>query len=150
MQCLTWTSNHNAVCVPEIDEDHQTIFRLADELYQAIGEGALLSAVAPRLRELIKHSTDHFSREERLMRSMRYPAYAWHKAQHDTVRAKLASLERCVEKGDREVVPPALDFLTAWLQTHTAVSDRMMGAFLRTQGFAQGFTPSKPRPAKSH
>lgn len=150
MQCLIWSADHNAVCVPEIDEDHQTIFCLADELYQAINEGALLSAVTPRLRELITHTANHFSREERLMRSMRYPAYAWHKAQHDTVRAKVALLERSVEQGDREAVPPALDFLTAWLQTHTAVSDRMMGAFLRTQGFSQGFTTAKPRPAKTH
>ena len=72
------------------------------------------------------------------MRSMRYPSYAWHKRQHDTVRAKLVLLERDAQKGDREAVLTALEFLTAWLQTHTAVSDRMMGAFLRTQGFSGG------------
>ena len=105
-----------------------------------------LSTVEPGLRDLIDHTVSHFSHEERLMRSMRYPAYAWHKGQHDTVRAKVADLQRRVQKGDREAVLPALDFLTAWLQTHTAVSDRMMGAFLRTQGFARGFGCSKSRP----
>ena len=146
MQCLKWSADHNAVCVPAIDEDHQTIFRLADEVYQFMEQGALLSTVEPGLRDLIDHTVSHFSHEERLMRSMRYPAYAWHKGQHDTVRAKVADLQRRVQKGDREAVLPALDFLTAWLQTHTAVSDRMMGAFLRTQGFARGFGCSKSRP----
>jgi hemerythrin-like metal-binding protein len=101
------------------------------------------------LRDLIAHTSSHFSREERLMRSMRYPSYAWHKGQHDTVRAKVARLQRCVERGDREAVLPALDFLTAWLQTHTAVSDRMMGAFVRTQGYGLGREATKSRLVKS-
>lgn len=138
MQCLKWSADHNAVCVPEIDDDHRTIFRLADELYQALAAGALLSAVEVELQELIAQCSSHFSHEERIMRSMRYPSYAWHKLQHDTVRAKLVLVERAAQKGDREAVLTALEFLTAWLQTHTAVSDRMMGAFLRTQGFSSG------------
>jgi hemerythrin-like metal-binding protein len=137
------------VCVPEIDEDHQAIFRLADELFQALAAGALLSAVEPGLRDLIAQTASHFSREERLMRSMRYPSYAWHKGQHDTVRAKVARLERSLQRADRETVLAALDFLTAWLQTHTAVSDRMMGAFLRTQGYSRAVAPSKSEFLKS-
>lgn len=131
MQCLTWSPESNSVYVPEIDEDHRTIFRMADELYQAMVAGALLSAVEPVLRELIGHVDRHFSREERMMRSTRYHAYAWHKGQHDVVRAKAVELVQVTERGDRDAVLPILDYLTAWLQTHTAVSDRMMGAYLR-------------------
>jgi hemerythrin-like metal-binding protein len=148
MQCLKWSADHNAVCVPEIDDEHQTIFRLADELYQAVEQGSVMSSLEAVLRDLIDQTVTHFSHEERLMRSLRYPAYGWHKAQHDTVRTKLAYLGRRVEKGDREAVLPALDFVTAWLQTHTAVSDRMMGAFLRTHGLARDPGPSKSRPGK--
>ena len=144
MQCLEWTAERNAVAVPEIDEEHQALFQLGNILYQAVAEGALLSAVEPELRELIAQTVSHFAREERIMRSKRYPGYGWHKGQHNTVRAKLAALERAIQKGDREAVLPALDYLTAWLQTHTAVSDRMMGAFLRTQDLSQTRHPHVP------
>ena len=132
MQSLEWTAERNAVCVPEIDEEHREIFHLGSDLYKALSGGALLSAVEPSLRQLIDHTIEHFAREERMMRSKRYGAYAWHKGQHDAVRAKLTALEKSVAQGDREAVLPMLDYLTAWLQTHTAVSDRMMGAYLRT------------------
>jgi methyl-accepting chemotaxis protein len=56
------------------------------------------------MRKLLAHTSDHFAREERMMRSKRYPAYAWHKGQHDTVRARLAELEKGLANGDREVV----------------------------------------------
>jgi hemerythrin-like metal-binding protein len=149
MQCLEWKSERNAVAVPEIDDEHQAIFQLGNDLYQALAGGELLSAVEPGVRELIAHTAGHFSHEERLMRSRSYPMYAWHKGQHDTVRSKLAELEKSLEKGDREAVLPALDYLTAWLQTHTAVSDRMMGAFLRTQDLSRTRYPHVPDTVRS-
>ena len=132
MHGLEWNAKRNAVAVPEIDEQHQAIFELANSLYLVLEGGAMLSAVAHGVRELITQTTRHFAREERIMRSKRYPAYAWHKEQHDAVRSRLAELKKGLANGDREAVLPVLDYLTGWLQTHTAVSDRMMGAFLRT------------------
>jgi hemerythrin-like metal-binding protein len=129
---LKWKAERNAVAVPEIDEQHEAIFELGNCLYRALGGGAMLNAVELGIRKLLAHTSDHFAREERMMRSKRYPAYAWHKRQHDTVRARLAELEKGLANGDREIVLAALDYLTGWLQTHTAVSNRMKGAFLRT------------------
>src|SRR5215813_6211328 len=98
MQCLEWTAERNAVRVPEIDEEHQEIFQLGNDLYQALANGALLSVVEPGLRELIAHTIAHFDREERMMRSKRYRAYAWHKGQHKTVRNRLAALQESIDK----------------------------------------------------
>jgi hemerythrin-like metal-binding protein len=132
VQCLEWKAERNAVAVPEIDQDHRELFQLGNELYQALAAGALLNTIEPEARKLIAHTLDHFKYEERMMRSKRYRAYGWHKGQHDTVRARLAAMEHGLEQGDREELISGIDYLTAWLQTHTAVSDRMMGAFLRT------------------
>ena len=129
---LNWTSESHSVYVPEIDEEHKALFRLCDEVYGAMMEGAGLSSVTPKLRELAAQALAHFAHEEKLMRSSRYPSRAWHRAQHDVIRAKLAELARALEQGDREAVRAALDFTSAWFQTHTAVSDRMMGAHLRS------------------
>ena len=94
--------------------------------------------------ELIAHTLEHFTLEERMMRSKRYPAYGWHKGQHDTVRARVAELRQSLERSDREAVAFALEYLTAWLQTHTAVSDRMLGAFLRTEDLSRTRHPHVP------
>ena len=129
---LNWISESHSMYVPELDEEHQNLFRLGDELYDAMLSGATLSSVTTRLHDFISQITSHFVHEETLMRSSRYPSRAWHRGQHDVVRAKLAELQKSVEKGDREAVLPAIDYLSAWLQTHTAVSDRMLGAHLRS------------------
>jgi hemerythrin len=132
MPSLDWSAESNRVCVPEIDDQHKEIFHLANDLHQALAGGALLSAVESELRELIAHTRSHFNREEGMMRSQRYRAYAWHKGQHDAIRTTLAELEKSLARGEHEAVLPVLDYFTAWLQTHTAVSDRMLGAYLRT------------------
>ena len=144
VQCLEWSAERNAVSVPEIDQEHQEIFVLGNNLYRALEGGALLNALEPQLLELAAHVTEHFALEEKMMRSRRYSAYAWHKAQHDTVRARLAGLEKSVKADDREAVMSTIDFITAWLQTHTAVSDRMMGAYLRTQDLSRSRYPHVP------
>src|SRR5436305_1941991 len=94
MQCLEWNAERNAVAVPQIDEEHQAIFQMGNDLYQALAGGALLSAVESGVRDLIAHTAGHFAAEERMMRLRRYPAYAWHKGQHNTVRGKLGLLEQ--------------------------------------------------------
>ena len=149
MECLEWSQEHNAVAVPELDEQHQAIFEMANSHHQALIGGALLAAIEPGVRELVSYVVAHFACEERLMRCKRYPAYTWHKGQHDNVRTKLVELENSLKKGDREAIGDTLDYLTAWLQTHTAVSDRMIGAFLRLQALARTRYPRVPAVIRS-
>ncbi len=133
MQSIKWSKESNGVAVPAIDEEHQRLFELAEEIDKALSEGVMLNSVEEPLRRLIDEAGHHFSHEEKLMKAGRYPAYTWHKGQHDTVRRKIAELDRAAQQQDREAAVQSLDFITAWLKTHTAVSDRMMGAYFRTK-----------------
>jgi len=130
MSSFKW-SKHNAVYLPEFDQEHKSIFRMAEQLYQALLAGARLRTVEPLLRELSHEAQGHFKHEEEQMRSVRYPQFAWHKRQHDTVRAKVTEIKRCTRRGDREAVLEGVEFLGSWLRGHTAVTDRMMTAYLR-------------------
>ena len=80
---------------------------------------------------LIGHIAAHFSHEERMMRSMRYPHYEWHKRQHIVARAATKRLDRQIRRGQAEAGPELLKFLESCLQHHIRLSDRMLGAFLR-------------------
>jgi hemerythrin-like metal-binding protein len=80
---------------------------------------------------LIIETRKHFSSEERKMRAARYPSYDWHKQQHNAVRKRIKLYGPRIEAGDLEAAKALLEFFTGWLKDHTALTDRMMGAYLR-------------------
>jgi len=130
MLSFKWSKAH-AVYLPEIDAEHRNIFRMAEEFQKASGLGADRARALTLLRGVLAAVEAHFNREERLMRSSRYPLYEWHKRQHDTVRTRSRELLKRVEAGEGDAPGMMLEFLAGWMKSHTSVSDRMMGAYLR-------------------
>jgi hemerythrin-like metal-binding protein len=130
MQRFKWTKEH-AVFLPDVDAEHRNLFHLADQLEAAVLAKADAAQVLETLRALIAATEDHFSHEERQMRSTHYPSYAWHKQQHDTLRKRMSQFVPRIESGDGEAALLLLEFLSGWLKDHTALTDRMMGAYLR-------------------
>ena len=141
MRLFKWNKMH-AVFIPEIDAEHKNIFRLADELHQAVVGGAAASQVQAILRELIAREEDHFAHEERLMRATNYPASAWHKRQHDTMRKRVKEFAPRTEGGQRQAVLLLLDFLSDWLRNHIRLADCMMAAHVRNYERAQAVLAS--------
>jgi hemerythrin-like metal-binding protein len=130
MRHFTW-SKENEVFLAQIDAEHREMFRIAEGLDRALARGAPRAEVRDHLRSLSAHAEDHFSHEEWLMQSTSYPSYGWHRQQHDTVRRRLKLFVPLIEKGDPEATDLFLEFLSGWLQDHTGVTDKMMGAYVR-------------------
>jgi hemerythrin len=130
MRIFEWNESH-AVHVPEVDGEHQQLFRLCDDLQRAMIAGAPSPDVQSIVDDLVIHAAHHFSHEEREMRASGYSLYAWHHRQHHTARFKIRVLERRIRRGDRDAVLELLDFLSAWLSDHIRLADRMFGAYLR-------------------
>ena len=129
MRNFRW-SEDNEVFLPQVDAEHRDLFRIADEMQQAIAAQAA-AEVKGRLDALAAHAEDHFSHEEWLMQSVKYPAYGWHKQQHNTARRRLGLLAPLIENGEPEAAELLLDFLEGWLRDHTGLTDRMMAAYVR-------------------
>jgi hemerythrin len=130
MQPFKWSRAHE-VFLPEIDAEHRILFRDGAELYKAVLGGAAPESVGSMLQSLLAAAEEHFRHEERLMRSTGFPSRAWHKQQHDAVRRRAGECLERVAEGDAEARIELLRFLSGWLHDHTAVADRMMGAYLR-------------------
>jgi hemerythrin len=130
MAPFKWTDG-NAVYLPEIDAEHRSLFLIAGELHQALLAGVTPEKIRAVLRNLLAHIEGHFKHEERLMRAMDYPSFAWHKRQHDTVRKRIKALAPRIVAGDIDALTELTGFLTGWLRDHTALSDRMMASHLR-------------------
>jgi len=130
VRLFKWNKMH-AVFIPEIDTEHKDIFRLAEELRQAVAGGGPADQAQAILRELMARGEDHFAHEERLMRSTQYPASAWHKRQHDTARKRLKEFAPRIEAGDGQAALVLLEFLSGWLRDHIRLGDCMMAAHVR-------------------
>jgi hemerythrin len=137
MLSFKWSKAH-AVYLPEIDAEHRNIFRMAEELQKAITAGADSERVLTHLRGVLAATEVHFNREERLMRSVEYPLYTWHKQQHDTVRKRGREFLRRVEAGEAGAIGIVMEFLAGWLRDHTSLTDRMLGAYVRNYERLQG------------
>ncbi len=137
MQHFRW-GKENEVFLAQIDAEHRDLFRVADELQQAVTRGAPAAHVKEHLHGLVAHMGDHFSHEEWLMQSTAYPSYGWHKQQHETARRRLKLFVPLIESGDAEAAELFFEFLAGWLEDHTTVTDRMMGAYVRNYERAHG------------
>jgi hemerythrin len=127
-----WSESY-AVHVPEVDAEHQQIFRLCDDLQRAMMAGAPSSDVQSIVDGVVIHTAKHFSHEEREMRAAGYSLYAWHRRQHYTARSRVRLLERRIRRGDRDAAIELLNFLSGWLNDHVRLADRMLGAYLRNR-----------------
>jgi hemerythrin-like metal-binding protein len=132
MRAFRW-SKSNEVFVRELDDEHQVVFHGLGELQNALHTGVSRTQVNEILHRLIACLEEHFGHEEKLMRGARYLSFDWHRQQHNTVRKRLRHFAPAIEQGDRDAGHKLIEFLSRWLEDHTAVSDRMMGAYLRNQ-----------------
>ena len=137
MRHFRW-GKENEVFLAQIDAEHRDLFRVADELQHAIAGGAPAAQVKEHLHSLVAHTEDHFSHEEWLMQSTAYPSYGWHKQQHETARRRLKLFVPLIESGEAEATELFFEFLSGWLEDHTTVTDRMMGAYVRNYERANG------------
>jgi hemerythrin-like metal-binding protein len=130
MQLFKWSRAH-AVFLPQVDAEHRNLFRLAEELHQAVEARARAPRILNEIQALLEAVEEHFSHEERLMKAAACESYEWHKRQHNTLRRKGRRMCAAFAAGDRNAPEDFLAFLAHWFRDHVALTDRMMGAQLR-------------------
>ena len=163
MAFIRWNDFYG-INVAEIDQQHQRLFDLINELYEAHhgpdnchdpgpGSPDHRAAANPRgqpetvgsvvdeletmlavLDELIDYTTYHFSAEEEHMVAYGYPVHGPHKAAHNHFVEKIQAFRRDFDEG-RAVQPmEILHFLAGWLKQHILGTDKALGKFLNKKG----------------
>jgi hemerythrin len=123
-----------SVGVPQIDAQHQELFRRVDQLLQAMI--AKDRTEAGRLIGFLReYAIVHFGAEEILMRERRFPGYEAHKAEHDAFAAELEGLAAIHQ---REGPTAALILhlerrVCEWLRGHVYFTDVALGRFVLGQ-----------------
>lgn len=117
-----------------VDAQHRELFRLFDELQEAVRRQDPAPVLHEVLDGLVRYVAVHFEGEERLMRHSRYPRAAEHKALHDDLRHRTAEVVEGYRTG-RHLVPVTLaHFLSGWLWNHILQSDLAMVRWVREHG----------------
>jgi hemerythrin len=112
-----------AVGIGSIDAQHQKLFAIARELYEAMSAGRAKASLALILDRLVQYTATHFAHEECLMRVHDYPDFLKHKAQHDALTKQVLAFQQEFDAGMVSMTVQLLQFLKNWLENHIIVSD---------------------------
>jgi hemerythrin len=109
--------------IPDIDEQHEALFGMINELWRALAERHPQDALTGILGGLESYTIMHFEAEEELMRALGYPKLYAHRDAHQAFIRQIA-----VEKRKHLDGQPAglalLHFLNHWLVDHIETIDR--------------------------
>jgi hemerythrin len=130
MRHFKWTKAH-ATFLPEVDAEHRSLFRMTEELYDAVRAGHDAARVQALVLALMASIEEHFVHEERIMQAANCESYEWHRQQHDTLRKKAKGFVDEFNAGDAAAPLGLVNFITRWFKDHMGLSDRMMGAQVR-------------------
>ena len=133
MSLLTWDEKYS-VEIAEIDRQHQKLFGLLDELYEAMQDGQAAEVVGKVLDRVIDYTVYHFAYEEKLMRDAGYPDDAAHRAEHVELADQAKELARRLQARQGDVPVATLKFLCDWLGRHILGTDKKYAPFLAAKG----------------
>lgn len=122
MNIFGWDEKYS-VGIQSIDDQHKEIFRLLDQMFQALKSGIAPQMIGKTITELELYSSSHFHREEFFFREFNYPGSAEHIKEHQKFIDKIATLKADAKAGKLESSFELLHFLKAWIGHHILVVD---------------------------
>ncbi len=119
---VAW-SDEFALGMQEIDEQHQVLIELINQVWVAVVKRVSVEQALPIIEELEKYTITHFTAEEIFMRELGYAGFAEHKVEHDNFVSRVAE-EKAKIIGGKPVALEMVHFLKDWLINHILVSDK--------------------------
>ena len=135
MTFLSWRDNYT-VGIPQIDTEHQYIFRLINEFHDKCAGGDRDAKLLVMLNRLVAYAKQHFQHEESLMQEVGYPRLERHLGQHVELFSSIFALSERVAQEPGKADAEALRFLKTWMLDHILKDDMDIGDFLRRRAVA--------------
>lgn len=119
---IAWQDSF-ALGLPEIDDQHKTLFSLMNRLWSALVLKAGTEELLDIIGELEHYTISHFAAEETFMRVTQYPRFIEHKQAHDKFVERLA-VEKANLASGKVIGIALLHFLKDWLVNHILIQDK--------------------------
>jgi hemerythrin len=133
MALMTWRDQYS-VGVETLDNQHKAILRILNEIHAASLRGKAKEVAGPLLSQLVSLASEHFSAEERLMESTKFPGLAEHRAKHREMAGRIADLASRHEKRDAAVYLQLLYFVRDYQSKHMQNEDQEYARWLSAHG----------------
>ncbi len=130
---ILW-DNTLMVNVGKIDNQHKTLIKTLNELYNVAQTSSDKEDLAPIFEELVKYTVEHFATEEKFMEEYRFPQFTAHKKEHEDLTAQVVAFKKDFDNGTETISFELLDFLRKWLTHHIIITDKGYSAFLNGKG----------------
>ena len=132
MPIVNW-SNEYSINVDEIDNQHQEMLGLVNNLHSSVESRTDKNILKKMLAELVVYTRMHFATEEQLMEQHDYPHHIEHKNEHRLLLQHLEFLLSAVSIGKYPTFFSDYDISTDWMFMHISGSDKKLGEFLNSQ-----------------
>lgn len=127
------------VAVDFMNSDHHEAVDLMNvlEAHLDVDEGSVdAPAVETALRAFLDHTREHFGREEQEMQRTRFPVYAVHKGEHDSVLEDMEGVYGTWVEGQdaQKLLTWVRGPLPEWLVEHIQTMDTITAQFIASAG----------------
>lgn len=122
------------VNVALLDQQHQKLFDVMNELEKALRVGKGHTVIDTILNELLTYVALHFAAEESLMERYGFPGLSTHRTEHDMFRQKLLTFLEQHRAAKSGVPVELLLFLQNWFKHHLLKTDKLYSKFLNARG----------------
>jgi len=124
-----WKQEYS-VGVATLNQQHQHLFELVDQLQEFMTTGQSDAVITTTLRELMACTRQHFLAEEALMTECSFPGLDAHRIEHKKINRAVLKFIRDFEAGEKRFRVQLLDFMIDWLTTHILTTDMLYSQFL--------------------
>jgi hemerythrin len=133
MGLIKWNQDL-VIGVIEIDQQHQRLVGMINELDEAMKQGKGKEKLGKIIHGLTYYAGTHFQTEEKYFDQFAYPERAEHKKEHAAFTQKVTAFQNEFDKGKIGLSIEVMDFLCNWLQHHIKTVDKKYGPFLKAKG----------------
>ncbi len=126
MSELAWKPFY-CINVPEIDEQHQKLVEMINQLARSIDKGIVNDEMGKVLIQLVDYTQYHFKTEEKVMEQIGYAGLGEQKNLHREFIRQLAVIIKKVRDGQNLNVFDLMGFLQNWLINHIVNKDMNIG-----------------------
>ena len=123
MPLINW-SDRLSVNVTEIDNQHQKLIEMINDLSDAMMQGKSNEVMGAIVNNLIGYVATHFKTEEKYFSEFGYPDTEAHVKEHVNFVQKVTEFKDGFEKGEIALSIGVLNFLCDWLRNHIKGTDQ--------------------------
>jgi hemerythrin-like metal-binding protein len=133
MSLIKWDDSYS-VHIKKIDEQHQILVRLVNELHDAMAKGAARNVLSEVLNSLVSYTVIHFKAEEDLFAEYQYAETDKHTAEHNKLTQQVKEFQEKFHQGKSSITYELMNFLSDWLINHILGSDKKYATYLNSKG----------------